>query len=66
MSCTNNCQQGKTCTCRLYTLNTDGSDSNAPRQWLQGVAVNAVYAVGIVAAVVVLAGFADYFWGKHV
>ena len=68
-----NCDQGRKCPVRLHQHNSNGSDSDlpivmfeSPWQWLQDVIYTGIYAVGIVAAVVVLAGFAGYFWGKHV
>ena len=60
MKCTQTCEQGRKCTCRLYTINTE---SDAPRQWLHGVVLTAVYAVSIVATTIIFAGFAGYFWG---
>ena len=59
MKCTGDCYQGRKCTCRLYTINTE---SDAPRQWLHNALLTAVYAIGIVATTIVFAGFAGYFF----
>ena len=60
MKCQGDCYQGRKCTCRLYTINTE---SDAPVRWLHGVVMTAVYAVSITATTIIFAGFAGYFWG---
>ena len=60
------CDQGRKCpnrASRPYTIDTVGSDSYTPRQWLRAAMMTAIYAVSIVATTIIFAGFAGYFWG---
>ena len=60
MKCTGDCNQGRECTCRMYTINTE---SDTPGRWLHAAMMTAIYAVSIVATTIIFAGFAGYFWG---
>ena len=57
------CDQGRKCPSRLYTIDTESSDSYTPRRWLRAAMMTAIYAVSIVATTIIFAGFAGYLFG---
>ena len=62
MSCKGNCQQGRTCNCRLYTLNTDGSDSDLQKASWRNLfhRSDALYTVVLIAGSAVLSSLLVY------
>ena len=56
MSCNFDCDQGKQCRCRPYTLTTTNSDGNDPNEGYSGYVQDLVYtAVHLSGAVILLA-----------
>ena len=65
-SCTNNCNQGRNCTCsRLHTANSDGSNPHAETRDGVEVAIDiTLFVVALFGLIFVLAALDGFFWGK--
>ena len=63
-----NCDQGRKCpnrSNRLYTINTDGSDSNAPLSWFTDLLYSVIFIGGTVVMGMLIAFFVVLATGLH-